>query len=158
MKKLIFSLIISIPVLTFSQQSIYKKSLCESVIKTIFEEKYDGPKFEVYSKDDVLVISCNQQINISSSVLSQKDDAIAVMLFKTKQNDFQYFSDFSNRNIINDVLNEYKFILFRTNYIMSDLETLKLNYLLSLDEYKTLSQNVTEQKFTEILQFIENSK
>lgn len=158
MKKLLSILIAMIPIFTFSQQSSYKKIMCENVLETIFEEKYDNPKFDVYTKDDVLVISCKSQVNISSTDLARKTEAIALMLYKTKQNNFQYFTDFSDRNIVKDVLNEYAFILFRTNYIMSDLETFQVNYLLSIDEYKNLNQNVTEQRFIEILQFIENSK
>jgi hypothetical protein len=155
MKKQILILIILIPLFTFSQSS-YKRNLCESVLKAVFEEKYDTPKFSIYSKDDVLVISCNYQITVSSSELAQKTDAIALMLYSTKQNNFKYFQDFSSRNIFNDILNEYKFIFFRTNYITSNLETLPVYYLLSLDEYNILKQNLTEKSFIEILHFIEN--
>lgn len=156
MKKIILLVITLIPFFTFSQQSSYKRNLCESVIKTVFEEKYDTPKFSIYSKDDILVISCNYQITISSSELAQKTDVLTLMLYKTKQNNFKYFSDFSNRNIFNDVLNEYKYILFRTNYITSNLETVPVYYLLSLDEYKIINQSLTEKSFIEILHYIEN--
>lgn len=156
MKKLIFIVIALIPIFTFSQQSSYKRSLCESVLTTIFQEKYETPKFSIYSKDDVLVISSNYQITISSSELSQKTDALALMLYKTKQNNFQYFSAFSSRNIFNDILNEYKYILFRTNYITSNLETVPVYYLLSFDEYKIIKQNLTEKSFIEILHYVEN--
>jgi len=155
MKKIIFIIIILIPVFSFSQQSSQKKILTEHVLKTVFEE-YDNPKFNIYSKDDVLVITCNYQIDISSSELIKKQETLLSMLYTTKQNNFQYFSAFSNRNIFNDILNEYNYILFRTNYITSNLETIRAYYLLSFDDYKNIQQDITEKSFIKILKYVEN--
>ena len=156
MKKLILILFVFMPLFLFSQESSFKRKLCESALESVFEEKYDAPKFSVYSKEDVLVISCNHQISLSSSDLAKKTDGIALMLNNTEQNNFKYFLDFSSINVFNDILNEYEYILFRTNYITSDLEKVPVYYLISLDQYKIISENLTEKDFIEILQYVEN--
>lgn len=154
MKKLI--LIFLFPVFLYSQHSTYKKTLCENSIAFILEEKYETPIFKVYSSDDILVISANSKIEVSSTQLAKQTETLQLILNKTKRNNFQYFSDFSNRNIFNDVLKEYKYIFFRTNYITTNLETISINFLFSFENYMIIKDNLNEKRFTEILEFIKN--